>query len=424
MTDVTRRHVLAAGAGLAAAGASASNASAQQQPASLFGSVEEGKVILPSLHGPSEGSEYINNPLPPDRRLGVAVVGIGHLSLEQIIPGFGEATQVRLAALVSGHRDKALAVAAEHGLPATAVYGYDDFDRIKNDRAVDIVYIVLPNALHPDYTERAAAAGKHVLCEKPMAATVEGAERMIKACRAAGVKLMIAYRLQYNPAHRALIRMAREKTFGDLRFINAVNGQNDAAPGQWRQIKALSGGGSLPDVGIYCLNAFRYITGEEPVSVTGRTTQPKNDPRFREVEDIATFTLEFPSGVLASGTSGYSFHDDRQLRCMAADAWFGLDPAFPYHGITMHIGRTDKVAQSRDQRVWPPKNQFAVEMDQFAEAIRADRLSHTPGEEGLADMRVMAAIYQSAENNGAAVAMPLVQGRDTTRGPLPDPDSP
>ena len=130
---------------------------------------------------------------------------------------------------------------------------------------------------------------------------------MIKACRDADRKLMIAYRLQYDANHRALIDMARKKTFGELRFIEAVNGQNDARNGQWRQIKALAGGGSLPDVGIYCLNAFRYITGEEPIEVAGRITQPKGDPRFREIEDIATFTLAFPSGVLASGSCATAF---------------------------------------------------------------------------------------------------------------------
>lgn len=416
MADLTRRHILAATAGASAVGVIGAAGAAEEQPAKLFGSVNDGRVELPPLHAPSEGVGAVLNREPPAKRLGVAVVGIGHLALEEIIPAFGSARNVRLAALVSGHRDIALAIAAQNGLPEKSVYDYRGFDRLKDDPDVDIVYIVLPNALHLEYTERAAAAGKHVLCEKPMAANVDQAERMIKACRDAKRKLMIAYRLQYHPAHREMIRLAREKTYGALRFIEAVNGQNDAAVGQWRQIEALAGGGSLPDVGIYCANAFRYITGEEPVEVTGKVTRPADDPRFKEVEDIATFTLQFPSGVLATGTSGYSFHEDRRLRCAAADGWFGLDPAFSYNNLVMHIGHKTGMASAREQRVWTPKSQFAVEMDAFAEAIRHDRDPLTPGEEGLQDMKVMEAIYRAAAG-GTPVKMPMVQGLDTTRGP-------
>ena len=420
MSDVTRRSIIAASAGLTAAGLVTGVSAAESQPSALFGTAKDGKVTLPPLHAPSDGGDPVPNPAPPDKRLGIAVVGLGTLSLGQIIPGFGQATGVRLAALVSGHREKALVVAAEHGLPPTAIYDYDNFDAIKNNPAIDIVYIVLPNAMHAEFTERAAAAGKHVLCEKPMATNVAEAERMVKACADAKRKLMIAYRLQYDVAHRTLIGMARSNTHGRLRYIEAVNGQNDAANGQWRQIKALAGGGSLPDVGLYCLNAFRYITGEEPVSVTGRVTRPKDDPRFRQIEDLATFTLEFPSGVVATGTSSYGFHENRQLRCMAENAWFGLDPAFSYSGLRMEIGHKEGLSNARDARTWTPKNQFAVEMDAFAEAIRTDQRPHTPGEEGLQDQRVMAAIYEAAEG-GRAVTMPTVTGLDTTRGPLPKP---
>ena len=413
MADLTRRTVLAASAAASLVGTAGA---AEQEPAKLYGSVKDGKVELPPLHAKSEGGGAVPNREPPARRLGVAVVGIGHLALEQIIPAFGTAKDVRLAALVSGHRDISQAVAAQNGLPEKSVYDYAGFDKLKDDPDVDIVYIVLPNAMHLEYTERAAAAGKHVLCEKPMAANVGQAERMIKACRDAKRKLMIAYRLQYDLAHRELIKLARDKTYGALRFIEAVNGQNDDAVGQWRQIEAMAGGGSLPDVGIYCLNAFRYITGEEPVEVTGKMTRPKGDPRFKEVEDIATFTLEFPSGVIATGTSGYSFHEDRCLRCAATDGWFGLDPAFSYDNLVMHVGHKAGMASAREQRVWTPKNQFAVEMDAFADAIRHDREPLTPGEEGLQDMKVLEAIYRAAAG-GSAVKMPMVQGLDTTRGP-------
>ncbi len=416
MSALTRRHLV--GAGLAGATLLAAQSNQETQPPALLGSVSEGKVTLPPLHQPSESNNPLPNPDPVNKRLGVAVVGLGHLSLEQILPGFGEAKHVRVTALVSGEADKARAVAAQYGVPEKGLYDYRNFDGIKNNPDVDIVYIVLPNSMHAEYTTRAAQAGKHVLCEKPMATSVAEAERMVKACRDAGRKLMIAYRMQYNPAHRTVIEMARSKQLGELRFMSAVNGQNDAPNGQWRQIKSFAGGGSLPDVGIYCFNAFRYITGEEPFEVTGQITQPKNDPRFREIEDICTFTLRFPSGVFASGSSGYSYHENRHLRVMAAEGWFGLDPAFSYDNLTLQIGRKAGKANSEEQRRFPSHNQFATEMDDFAERIRSNQEPLTPGEEGLQDHKIIAAIYESAAGGGA-VKLPVTKQIDSTRGPAP-----
>jgi predicted dehydrogenase len=183
-------------------------------------------------------------------------------------------------------------------------------------------------------------------------------------------------------------------------------------------IKAMSGGGSLPDVGVYCLNAARFITGEEPVEISARTTQPKDDPRFKEVEDLCSFTLRFPSGVLATCSSGYSYHENRFLRVMGSEAWAGLDPAFSYDNLVMQIGRRDGKSNGLEQRRWSPKNQFALEMDAFADAISHDRIPLTPGEEGLQDMRVMEAIYQSAAS-GSVIKMAPTQGLDVTRGPPP-----
>ena len=377
-------------------------------------------VSLPPLHASTEREGDVPNADVPEKKLGVAVVGLGHLALENIIPGFAEAKHVRLAALVSGDRAKASAIAAQHGLAAQYIYDYATFDRIRDDPAVDIVYIVLPNSMHAEYTVRAAATGKHVLCEKPMATSVAECRAMIAACERAQRKLMIAYRLQYEAGNRQIIALARSKQFGDIRFMDAVNSQNDAANGQWRQMKALSGGGSLPDVGLYCLNAFRYITGEEPVEVTGNVTRPAGDPRFREIEDIAHFTMRFPSGIFASATSGYSFHENRRFRVHATDAWFGMDPAFGYDGQTVQIGRKAGTMNSIEEQRGTPKSQFATEMDAFALSIRQDLVPHTPGEEGLADQIVMEAIYASAAS-GTPVTLTPPPGADldVTRGPFP-----
>ena len=389
------------------------------EPAAMLGKVEGAAVELPPLLAPSESEGKAPNPDPMPRRLGVAVVGLGHLSLLQILPGFAQAKHVKVTALVSGEPAKAKAIAAQYGVPESGLYDYASFDRLRDNAAVDIVYVVLPNSMHREYTERAAAAGKHVLCEKPMATGSADARAMIAACKAAGKRLMIAYRCQYEPTNRAAIRLARGGDLGRLRLIEAINGQNNADNGQWRHIAAMAGGGSLPDVGLYCLNAARYLTGEEPVEISARLTRPADDPRFREVEDVCAFTLRFPSGVVASCTSGYSFHASRQLRMLGTEAWAQLDPAFDYANLALQIGRKAGQASGVEVRRFPPENQFALEMDHFAEAIRANRAPHTPGEEGLQDMVLIEAIYQSAAA-GHPITLPAVQGRDVTRGPPPE----
>ena len=421
MPPVTRRRLVGStGAGLAGLGliGAASAAEPPQAADSLRGTVHGNQVGLPPLDNPADLSGKVPQLDPFDKRLGIAVVGLGRLALTQILPGFAQSQHVRLAAFVSGERDKARIIAAQYRVPEKNIYDYANFDQLKNNPDVDIVYVVLPNAMHAEYTVRAAQAGKHVICEKPMATNVADAQRMIDACKQAGRKLMIAYRCQYVPEYRALIGMARNRTLGGLRMIEASNGQNNANDGQWRLVRAMAGGGSLPDVGLYCLNAARFITGEEPVEISARTTQPKDDARFKEVEDLCSFTLRFPSGVLAVCNSGYSYHENRFIRVMGTEAWAGLDPAFGYDNLSMQIGRRDGKSSGIEQRRWSPKNQFALEMDAFAEAIAHDRVPLTPGEEGLADMRIIEAIYQSAAS-GSIIKMAPSQGLDITRGPPP-----
>lgn len=414
MADLGRRAAL--GSAILALGASA--AQAADQPAELRGKVAGGKVELPDLFTGSE----LNSPTPsPDAltgKLGVAVVGLGHLSLDEILPGTLSSKHVRVTALVSADPAKARTIAGQYGVPEQNLYDYASFDRIRDNPAIDFVYVVLPNNMHAEYTIRAAQAGKHVLCEKPMATNPADAERMVAACKDAKRLLMIAYRMQYEPTHRSLIAMARGGEYGPIRAISAVNGQNNADNGQWRHSLNQAGGGSLPDVGLYCLNAARYITGEEPVEITASLTQPKDDPRFREVEDIMAFTLRFPSGILANLMSGYSHHETRQLGVMFRDAHINMDPAFAYEGLLMQISRKAGQAQAMERRRFPAQSQFAREMDHFAECIRANRTPHTPGEEGLQDQRLIAAIYQAA-HGGGIVKLPPVAGLDTTRGPAP-----
>ena len=417
MTDFGRRVTIGAALAAPVVALGATGASAAQ-PDTLRGKVDGAKVELPDLFEPTEVSGPTSNADPVGGRLGVAIVGLGHLSLDQILPGTLTSKHVRVTALVSGSPAKARVVAGQYGVPEQNIYNYDNFDRLKDNPAVDFIYIVLPNNMHAEFVLRAAAAGKHVLCEKPMATNVADAERMVAACRDAKRLLMIAYRMQYNVYHRTLIGLARGGEFGPIRSIYAENGQNNAPNGQWRQFLAQAGGGSLPDVGLYCLNAARYVTGEEPIEITAQLTQPKNDRRFAEVEDICAFTLRFPSNVIATCMSGYSQHENRQLRVLNAAATFDMDPAFSYEGLQMRIGRRDGQSYGLEQRRFAEKNQFAVEMDHFAECIRSNRTPHTPGEEGLQDQRVMASIYEAARGGGV-VKLPQVAGLDTTRGPAP-----
>ena len=418
MPPITRRNLVGSTtAGLAGLGLIGS-AQAAEPPATLRGTVKGGQVTLPPLDNPADISGKVAELDPHAKRLGIAVVGLGRLSLTQILPGFAQSRHVRVTALVSGEPEKARVIAAQYGVPEKNLYTYKTFDDIRNNPDIDIVYIVLPNAMHAEYTVRAAQAGKHVMCEKPMATNVADAQRMVDGCKQAGRKLMIAYRCQYLPEYRALTDMVRNRTHGDLRLIETTNGQNNANDGQWRLVKAMAGGGSLPDVGLYCLNAARFITGEEPIEITARTTQPANDPRFREVEDLCTFTLRFPSGVLATCGSGYSYHENRFLRLMTAEASIGMDPAYGYDNLTMQILRRDGISSALEQRRWSPKNQFALEMDAYAEAIRTNAVPLTPGEEGLQDMRLIAAIYEAAAGGGV-VKLPAAERLDITRGPAP-----
>ncbi|HWO13265.1 MAG TPA: Gfo/Idh/MocA family oxidoreductase, partial [Polyangiaceae bacterium] len=243
----------------------------------------------------------------PGRKLGVALVGLGNLSEHQIAPALASKTKLcKLTALVSGHPDKAKAWAQKYGVPETSIYDYPGFDRIKDNPDVDVVYIVLPNSMHAEYTIRAARAGKHVLCEKPMAVSVKECDQMIAACKAAGRQLAIAYRLHFEPNNLEMMRLAREKVLGAVKVIEAAAGFRIGDPTQWRLDKKLAGGGSLMDIGIYALQAARYIAGEEPVSVTAQATV--TDPvKFKPgVDETILFSLKFPSGIIANCTSSYA----------------------------------------------------------------------------------------------------------------------
>ncbi|RYL98608.1 Gfo/Idh/MocA family oxidoreductase [Sphingobium indicum] len=328
----------------------------------------------------------------PTRRIGYAIVGLGSYATRQIMPNFAGCEHARLVALVSGTPAKLDQYGAQYGIAATHCYSYADFDRIRDNPDIDVVYVVLPNSMHAEYSIRAAQAGKHVMCEKPMAVSVAECEAMIAACRKAGTKLMIGYRSRFEPYNRLAIELARSGHVGPTRLITAEHGF-PARPGQWRLDRPLSGGGSLMDIGIYSLNAARYLTGEDPVSVSAVETTDRSDPRFKTVEDRIGFLLRFPSGIVANCISSYS-SSHNGYRVIGTQGWIDMEPATPYEGQRMSI-RKDGVTTPRTLPA-AAKNQFAGQLDHMAECIVSGTTPIVPGEEGLADMRVIEAIYRSA----------------------------
>lgn len=356
------------------------------------------KPDSPPLAPPDKQPPHVKIPEPPPKKIGWAVVGLGQLALEEVLPTFGQCELAKLVALVSGHPDKAKKVAAVYGVDPKQIYDYSNYDEIAKNPDVDVIYIILPNSMHAEYTIRGLKAGKHLLCEKPMATSVTECEQMIAAAKSAKRQLMIAYRLRYEPFNMEAIKRCHEGQLGKLKTMTASNGQNTEAP-NIRLSKSL-GGGPLQDVGIYCLNAFRYLTGEEPIEVSATAHQPKDDPRFREVPESVAFTLKFPSGVIAHGDCSFGMSEARRCDVHGTQGSLHLDSAFAYQGQRLVV-RESKLASELNLS---PVNHFAAEMDHFSQCILAGKESRTPGAEGLADLRAITAI-EEAIRTGRTVSL-------------------
>jgi glucose-fructose oxidoreductase len=330
----------------------------------------------------------------PERPLGYAIVGLGGYGLGVIIPQFANCAHSRLAAVVSGDPAKARRVAAEHGLPESSIYSYESFDKIRDNPDVDIVYVCLPNSMHAEYVIRAARTGKHVMCEKPMAVSAAECVKMIAACKAANRKLMIGYRCHFEPFNLEAMRLARSGAAGKIRYVRSEHGFIQGDPTRWRLKRALSGGGSLMDMGIYALQAARYMTGEEPIAVQAMESTVRTDPRFHEVEDQIDWQLLFPSGAIAACKSMYSANQNHII-AMGDRGRIELEPATRYDGNHMWTGR-----DGREHEITPPpgpaRTQFAGQLDHLVECIATGREPIVSGEEGLRDMRIIDAIYRSA----------------------------
>ncbi len=319
--------------------------------------------------------------------LGVALVGLGYYSANQLAPALQQTKGCKLTGIVTGTPSKAAEWEKKYNIPKKNIYDYKTFDRIADNKDIDIVYIVLPNSMHAEYTIRALQAGKHVICEKPMAVSVAECQQMIDAAKKAKRQLSIGYRLHYTPHHQEIMKYGKEKPFGAIKIIETSDGFRSGDPNQWRLKKALAGGGAMMDIGIYALQGSRYAVGEEPISVWAQ--EFKTDPvKFKEVDETILWQLKFPSGAVANSTCSYAASLER-LYVTCENGWYEMGPCYGYGAIK---GRT-----SKGEMNLPQVNHQAAQMDDFAQCIVNNTPNRTPGEEGMKDMRVIEAIYKSIE---------------------------
>ena len=383
MSGTTRRDLLA---GLASAPVLASAAAARAQEA---------------MGQPLIGDPAL--PLPAGQRMRWAIVGLGTFAIGQVIPGFKDASASRMTAFVSGNSQKARDLGARYGVDR--FYDYANFDSIADDDEIDCVYIALPVGLHAEYTIRALKAGKHVLCEKPMASTVAECEAMVAAAKAAGKQLGVAYRVHFEPNNVDVLGKIANGDIGTMRFISADHGFDaslDWPPHVWRLQKALGGGGSMYDIGVYGLNtSLMMVPDDTPVSVSAVYSYPRDDPRFAEVEGGMEWRMRMASGISLSGSSSYCWNP-----YVARQRYFGslgsieMQPATTYYDNRILFEGADG---PREYQAGNPIAQFAAQVDGFSQAAREGRAHRTPGEMGLRDIRLIQAMYRSADQDGAVV---------------------
>jgi predicted dehydrogenase len=322
------------------------------------------------------------------KKLNIALCGLGRYA-GYLAEGLQETQYCKLAGIVTGTLSKAAEWKNKYDIPDKNIYNYKNFDEIINNKDIDLVYVVLPNAMHKEFTIRTAKAGKHVIVEKPMAITENDCKEMIAACKNAGVQLAVGYRLHYEPYNMEMKRLGQEKVFGQVRLIEASLGYKSGDPSEWRLNKALAGGGPLMNLGVYCVQSNRYTLGEEPISVTAQFGPVTNKKLFTEVEESITWQLVFPGGSVCTSTSTYNCSVDRFF-ASAEKGFFELSPAISYGPFK---GRT-----SNGELNFPVTNQQAVQCDEIAKVILASKQlpDHISGEEGRKDMKILQAIYEAA----------------------------
>ncbi|HTE34659.1 MAG TPA: Gfo/Idh/MocA family oxidoreductase [Chryseolinea sp.] len=324
------------------------------------------------------------------QKLGVALVGLGYYSTDLLAPALQLTKNCYLAGIVSGTPSKIETWKQQYGIPDKNTYNYENFDSVANNPAIDVIYVVLPPSMHAEYTIRAAKAGKHVWCEKPMAPSVADCKNMIDACNKNKVRLSIGYRMHHEPNTKKIMQFAKEQPYGKVTKVKAEAGYFDARTDHWKQKKNM-GGGVMGDMGVYPLNAARYSTGLEPIAVTARasTTRPEI---YKEVEETMNFELEFPGGATAvcEASFGKGMND---LNVTCSKGWYKLSPFSAYDGVNGITSDNVKLNATIP-------NEQALQMDDDAFAIMNNGTMLAPGEEGLKDTIVVEAIYRSVASKG------------------------
>jgi glucose-fructose oxidoreductase len=325
-----------------------------------------------------------------------AVVGLGHIAQNAVLPAFGNARRnSRLAALVSDDPTKLRTLSGKYKVKAT--YSYDEYDEcLKN---VDAVYIALPNSMHAEYTIRAANAGVHVLCEKPMSVTVEEGERMIAACREANVKLMVAYRLHFEEVNLRAVELVRSGRLGEPKYFNSSFSMT-VQPGNIRTKRDL-GGGTLYDIGIYCINAARYLFRAEPKEVVAISVNSVPN-RLPEIDESTAAILRFDGERVASFVSSFNAADAASYQIVGTEGRLDVDPAYEY---SEGLAYTLTIGEKTEKKKLRKRDQFGPQLLYFSDCVLGDRAPEPSGEEGLQDVRIIQALYESADT-GKAVQLP------------------
>ncbi len=330
--------------------------------------------------------------------LGIALVGLGSYSTYQLAPALQQTRYCHLAGIVTGTPAKEKMWANQFGIPGENIYNYENFDSIADNDAIDIVYVVLPNSMHAEFSIRAAEAGKHVICEKPMAISVAECDQIIDACNKAGVKLGVGYRLHSEPYTQEVKRFVKDGVFGEVLYVSTEAAYRSTGnPGQWRLNKALSGGGALLNMGVYAIQSAIYSTGKNPISVTAQefSTRPEY---FKETDETITAQFEFASGAVANIMTSHNIWANR-LKASCTNGWFELDPATGYGPLK---GRT-----SRGQISFTHESQQKLQMDDFALHILEGKTNRAPGEMGKRDMIIVEAIYRSIAEENSKISLNL-----------------
>ena len=357
-------------------------------------------VVLPILSadcaanpGKSGGGPY-QGPV-----LRVAIMGLGSYGT-RVADAMKDCKKAKLVGVISGTPSKIADWQMKYNIPEKNCYNYQTFDQLKNNPDIDAVYVITPNALHKDQSIRVARAGKHVICEKPMAINAKDGQEMVDACKKANVKLLVGYRMHFEPKTLEIIRMRKENELGKILFFQGLSGFRIGDPGQWRLKKELAGGGAMMDIGVYSVNGSRYMVGEEPVWVTAQETKT-NPEKFKEgVDETIQFQLGFPSGAVASCLSTYTMNNLDRFFLNGEKGFAELQPATTYGPIK---GRTNK-----GELTQPHITHQTIQMEEMSDIILNGKQPVVPvdGEEAVKDLKIMDAIFE-ATKTGRKVALKL-----------------